>query len=353
LSGAGTLNGSGVAGTSRSNGRAHAAECTCPTCGSVIPEMVHKAILGRQRAHDAEIERAVGARFAKQIAEAEKKRKSEIDAAVKAATKSLRDGQTGVVTAAIQAERERADKAVADAVNATKLEFATERVRLESALADLQKKVQAKSPFDRGEPAEVSLFDAIVAAVPPTDVVRRVEKGRPGVDVVVEIVHGNTVVGKIAIDSKAHARWQNAFCVKLRQDQLRENAAFGILSSSVFPKGASQLHVQDGVIVCHPDRVPVLVSLLRRIILDGHTQKRGSEARNKKAEAVLKFLLSKQADDLFAKLVSTTRSLEALDMGEVKSHQSTWTKRSGLIREILQVHDSFTGTIGDIIGGGQ
>jgi hypothetical protein len=351
LSGRSTLNGSTP--QRRANGRDHVAECTCPTCGSVISKTVHTAILLQSRQHDAEIEKAITARFTVQLAEAQKVKRAEIDAAVKAATTALRDGQSAAIAAALEAERKRSEKAVADAVNAAMIEFATEKARLETTLADVQRKLQARTPHDRGEPAEQSLHDALVAVLPPTDIVRRVEKGQPGVDVIVEIVHGNTVVGKIVIDSKAHARWQNSFCTKLRADQLREGAAFGILSSSVMPKGASHLHLQEGTIVCHPDRVPVLVTLLRKVIVDNHVQKRGAEARNKKAEAILTFLLSGQADDLFTRLVAATRSLATLDATEVKSHQTTWTKRAGLIRDVVDIHDSLTTTISDIVSGGR
>jgi hypothetical protein len=335
------------------NGRTLAVECRCPTCASPISADQLASILGAQKAREIEIEKGIEAKFAGQLAEVERKRKREIDEAVKAATVALRDGQQAAIGAALEAERKRSEQAVADAVNAAMIEFATEKARLETTLADVQRKLQARTPHDRGEPAEQSLHDALVAVLPPTDIVRRVEKGQPGVDVIIEIVHGNAVAGKIVIDSKAHARWQNAFCTKLRADQLREGATFGLLSSSVMPKGASHLHLQEGTIVCHPDRVPVLVTLLRKVIVDNHVQKRGAEARNKKAEAVLAFLLSGQADDLFTKLVATSRSLEGLDAGEVKSHQTTWTKRAGLIRDVVDIHGSLTATISDIVSGGR
>src|SRR5262249_22326961 len=128
-----------------------------------------------------ELEQEVEAKFSRQLAEAEKKRKREVDAAVKAATQALREGQQAAIAAALDAERKRSEKAVADAVNAAMIEFATEKARLETTLADVQRKLQARTPHDRGEPAEVALADAVAAVLPSTDICRRVEKGRLGV----------------------------------------------------------------------------------------------------------------------------------------------------------------------------
>jgi hypothetical protein len=341
------------------NGRTEPSECRCPACQSIIPPDLLASIIGAENVRRLDIEQTVAARFAKQIAEAETKKKGEIAKAVKAATvvaetkiAAIRHNQAAVVVAALTAERIVAGQKLDEAVSAEKLAHAAEKLRLETALADMQRKLQGKTAHQLGEPFEASLYDTIVAALPPSDVARRVEKGQPGVDVIVEVVHGESVVGKIVLDSKNHARWQNAFTRKLRADQLAENADFGILSSTVFPKGASQLYVQDGVIIADPERVAVLVTILRRIIIDNHIQKRGSEARNEKADALFTFLLSRRADDLFLKMIRIARDLETLDEVEVKSHRTTWAKRAELVQGVVDVHDTITSTIADVVGGG-
>src|SRR5213079_2880233 len=96
--------------------------------------------------------------------------------------------------------------------------------------------------FQLGEPAERDLFAALETAF-PDDRLWRVVKGQPGPDVVVEVIHNGEPVGKIILDSKNHARWSNKFTAKLRADQLAEGADFAILSASVFPAGAQQLHI--------------------------------------------------------------------------------------------------------------
>jgi hypothetical protein len=54
----------------------HAGVCTCPTCGSAISAERYAAILGRQRAHDAEIIRAIEAKSAREIAKLEVPRRA-------------------------------------------------------------------------------------------------------------------------------------------------------------------------------------------------------------------------------------------------------------------------------------
>jgi len=141
LRGAPTPDGGVVTRARRANGNGHAGvgECHCPLCFSVLAPDRYAAVVGSLSARESEIEQTISARFTRQIADAERKRKVEIDAAVKAATKALRDGQAGIVAATIAAERERSDKVVAEAVNAVKIEFATEKARLETTLAEEKK----------------------------------------------------------------------------------------------------------------------------------------------------------------------------------------------------------------------
>jgi hypothetical protein len=169
--------------------------------------------------------------------------------------------------------------------------------------------------------------------------------------VIVEIVDHGEVVGSIVLDSKNHSRWSNRFTSKLRSDQLAAGADFAVLSSSVFPAGAQQLHIQDGVIVASPARVVVLVHLLRRQIIENHVHKLSGEARNDKAEALLAYLTSPQAGDLLGQLDAAAGSMLDLEVREVEAHHSVWRKRGELIRTVQKTHEDLVGAIDAILNG--
>jgi len=310
-------------------------------------EAAERAMTKREAAIRREAAAAANAALAPKLAEATQAKK---DAA--AQIKALRAGLEITIAARLEAQRETFEKATAGAVLAERATYQGEKLRMEEQLQNMQRRLQAKSAHQLGEPAEVDLFEALETAF-PDDRISRVVKGVRGPDVVVEVLHRDGVVGKIVLDSKNHARWSNKFTQKLRSDQLTEGADFAILSSSVFPAGARQLHMQDSVIVANPARVVVLVHLLRKQILDNFIQKLGSEARASKADAMYDFILSPPCDDLFDGLLKLTRDLSALDEGEVKAHRSTWVKRAQLIQAVDSARAEFVGVVAEIIGGGR
>jgi hypothetical protein len=343
----------------RGNGVAHDRDCRCPTCDSPISFEKLASIEGKGRAHDAEIERAAEARFTREMAKFEATKKADIAKARREAVKvvetrltAMRANQDAVIAERLEAHRQTFEKATASAVLAERAKYLGEKLKLEEQLQDMQRRLQAKTAHQLGEPPEVDLYDALAAAF-PEDRVSRVVKGVRGPDVLVEVLHHDAVIGKVVLDSKNHARWSNKFTQKLRSDQLAEGADFAILSSNVFPAGARQLHMQDNVVIADPARVVVLVHLLRKQIVDNFMQKLGSEARASKADAMYDFILSPGCDDLFDKLLKLTRDLSALDEGEVKAHRSTWVKRAQLVLAVNSVREEFVGVVAEIIGGGR
>jgi hypothetical protein len=310
-------------------------------------EAAERAMRKREAAIRREAAAAANAALAPKLAEATQAKK---DAA--AQIKALRAGLETTIATRLEAQRETFEKATAGAVLAERAKYLGEKLKMEEQLQDMQRRLQAKSAYQLGEPAEVDLFEALETAF-PHDRISRVVKGVRGPDVIVEVIHKGAVVGSVALDSKNHARWSNKFTQKLRSDQLAEGADFAILSSSVFPAGAQQLHVQDSVIVADPARVVVLVHLLRKQILDNFMQKLGSEARASKADAMYDYILSPNCDALFDKLLALTRDLSALDTNEIKVHRATWTKRAELVLAVNSVREEFVGVVAEIIGGGR
>jgi hypothetical protein len=327
----------------------NAAEPRCPYCGQEIVGGQDQAdeILARientERARLARQETALKQQFMRQQQQAQTKVKAEIAKAVREATattekklKLVRDQQAGVVAAAVSTE---------------KLQHAAEKLRLESALADMQRKLAAKPAYAIGEPAELDLYDAMVKAC-PDDVVTRVRRGTRGPDVRIQVcLGGNTPIGSIILDSKVHARWSGGFTTKLRADQIAEGADFAILSTTVFPAGAHELHLQDGVIVSSPQRVPVLVQLLRREIVEHHRLKLTTHARDERAEALLAYIVSPACGDLLDRLHAATDALIDIEVKEVSVHQATWRKRGELLRAVQKTQEDLIAAFDAITSG--
>lgn len=345
------------------NGRTEPNECRCPVCSSIISPAMLASIIGAENARRLEIEQSVEAKFAKQLADAEKARKGEIAAAVKAAVKvtetklkTIREGQTATIAAAVAAEREKTGKLVAEAVATAKVEHATEKARLEADLRLLQTKLAARPAHAIGLPAEIDLHQQISTMLTAAGLEDRAERVRPGVagaDVVVEIVHMGKVCGTLIVESKNHKTWKSSFTTRLRENQLRAGAAFSILSSPIFWSGAPpHIALRDSVICAKPEAVPTLILMLRQIVVDNHLRALGTEARDEKAEQALDFLTGATCNDLFDRLLRLGHDLTALDQREQSAHSTTWARRAEITAGVIAVQQQFVRTVADIIAGG-
>jgi hypothetical protein len=338
------------------------AEPHCPTClQSVTPE-VYRRIAGEQRARDAQIERSVETRFAREIARLQTTKKSEIAKAIKEALtaadaklKALAANQEGLVAARLEADRGKSAKALDEAVASTKLEHAAEKLRLETALADLQRKLaaSAKTPFQLGEPGEAALYEALVGTFAEDQCrISRVAKGRAGPDLIVEVLdHAGVAIATVVVEAKNHRRWSNAFITKVRSDQRDAGASWSILATNTFPKNGRGLAVIEGVIVCDPAFVPAVMELLRRQIFTVHRQRLTAVERDEKAAALLDFIGSSACADLLDQFVKIANGLHALDQREISTHETVWKRRAELVRSLQAAHADFMGAVGAIING--
>lgn len=340
-----------------------AGEALCPYCGRPVSRKEFKEIRARieteERARFAEIEKTLKQRFARERQQAAVAAQQAVEKAKKDATAQIEKTKREAATREAKIRQEAVEAAtaalapkIAEAVNAEKQRTFAEKLSLEQQLTDLQRRLQAKPAHQIGEPAEVELHAALAAAF-PADRITRVGKGVRGADVVMEIIHGDEVVGKIVLDSKSHKRWSNAFIGKIRADQRMAGGAFAILSSSgAFPKEAraTRLHIQDGVIVAAPTMIVAIVQLLRRQIVEMHRLKLTVASRDEKGQRLLDFIASPESADLFEKLRTATEALIALEVREIDQHHGVWRRRGELIRDAQRVHEDLTTAIDGIIG---
>ena len=177
------------------------------------------------------------------------------------------------------------EKARDDAVNAEIAKGFENELRLTTQLANLQRQWEKKTADELGEGAEVKLYEELKAHF-DGDKFHHVGKGNAGADIIQEVIQNGQVCGKIIFDSKDRNAWRNDFVSKLLVDQVAEGVEHAILSSRVFPAGAKQIQIQDGVIIANPARVVTIVELLRKQIINSFRLRLSAESRTEKTAAL-------------------------------------------------------------------
>jgi hypothetical protein len=364
---------------------AHVADARCPWCDQPISHEkfheIHAQIEAKERERSAEVERHLKEQIDREKSQAEAKAKAEVAAAQKAAAETIEKAkqeatkkeiaareETRKATEAAMAQkiaeaeqgkkaaeqqlkeqREALEKANVEAVNAEKAKAFETQNKLQEKLKELQRQLEKKTAEDLGEGAEVDLFEAIKREF-PHDRVTRVNKGTAGADIIHNVVHNNKVCGCIIYDSKNRNAWRNDYVTKLREDQLSAQADHAILSTMVFPAGARQLYIQDGVIVVNPARAVELAKILRKQVLQMHTLNLSNKARDEKTARLYEFITSDRCSQLIDRMETFSEDMLELDVKEKKAHDATWKRRGELLRSVQRAHGEFSAEIERIIG---
>src|SRR5258708_3585227 len=137
----------------------------------------------------AKVEADLKARVAREIAKAVKAATQVAEAKLKL----FRAGQDAVVAARVAAEREKAAKQVTQAINAERLQHSGEKLRLETALADLTRRLQRRTAGDLGDEGEVNLYEMLKAEFPGDDI-SRVAKGVQWPDIIHRTPCGSGII---------------------------------------------------------------------------------------------------------------------------------------------------------------
>src|SRR5882757_2073533 len=379
---------------------AQVADARCPWCDQAIShekfDEIRARIEAKERARSADAERHLKEQVAREKAQAEARPKTEVDAAQKAATEAIEKTKQEAATKEVAAreearrateaamaprlaeaeqgkkvaeqqlqaakaaqedqlnqrlkeQREALEKANTEAVNAEKAKAFTAQLKLEEKLQEMQRQLQKKSAEELGEGAEVDLFEAIKGAF-PHDEVTRVNKGAAGADIIHNVVNNGKVCGSIIYDSKNRNAWRNEYVTKLRQDQLSAKADHAILSTMVFPAGARQLHVQEGVIVVNPARAVVLAQMLRKHVLQTYALRLSNKARDQKTARLYEFVTSDRCSQILDQMEAVSDDMLELEVKEKKAHDTTWKRRGELIRSAQRAHGDFSAEVERIIG---
>ena len=321
----------------------------CPWCGQAITRREYKRIRERieaeGRAQIAKAEKALTERFAREQARAETKKKTEIEAArregVKAAETLLHER--------VQAARESFEKKMTEAVAAEKTKAYAERQKLDAQLQELQRRLQRRTAHELGEEGELDLYSELTRQF-PTDQIERIKKGVEGGDIRVRVVQNGKVCGCILIEAKNTSRFMSKYVAKLRADQLREKADHAILVTRAFPSGCEQLAIENDVVIVAPQRLLVLMGLLRRQTISAHSATLSQQGRSEKAAAIYRFISSDRFRQTLDQIGKLTDELTSVDRSELTTHQRVWNRRAELIRAVETANQDIATEIDSIVG---
>jgi hypothetical protein len=215
-------------------------------------------------------------------------------------------------------------------------EFTRERESFQEKIQEMNRQLSRRSSQEIGDGAEIDLYETLRETF-PSDQITRIQIGHPGADILHEVMYKGQPCGRIVIDSKNRKAWQNAFVMKLRQDQTEAGAEHAILSSTAFPSGKKELCIESEVIVVSPARVQHVVTLLRRTMITVHVRGLSIKERAGKMNRLYKLITSEGYAQKFGELVNLTNDVLDLDVQEKKSHDSVWKKRGGLATRMNSV----------------
>jgi hypothetical protein len=309
-----------------------------------------QAIAAARNEAKAQAEAAALARLADtqtRLAQAEQARSDAADqiAALKAEQQAAVDARVAEIKETLLRQKEDLQREKETAILAEKAKV----LKLTSEVADLHRKLEGKTAHELGEGSEIDLFEQLRQAF-AGDRIQRVPKGVNGADVIHEVVHNGRVCGKIVYDAKNRDAWQNGFAVKLNADKLAQGADHAILSSNKFPKDKREIHLQDGVIVAAPGRVPAIVEILRDQLVRLSELRVSNEERGSKTEALYGFITSEHCKQLIGQVEAQAGKMLDLDTREQEAHRRLWDTRKKLIHSVQKARSDLSFEIDRIIG---
>jgi len=305
----------------------------CPWCGSTITHakflQIQAAIRDDELKKLAAVEKTLRAQLEKEVAaQAQKlmKERQAIDAEKAKLKKQIKE-EVAQVRQILQKDRDAA-------LLRKDAEFARERDALQKKISDMSRRV-SKRAGEIGEGAEIDLYDELRGAFPEDQIARVKTKG--GANLLQDVRYKGKSAGRILIDSRPRAAWQQAFVTRLRQEQSDAGADHAILATPMFPSGKKELFIDSGVIVVAPARVRAIVEVLRKALIAMHVAKLSEAERADKLSRLFKFITSTGFKRKLAEASDLAGEALQIDVDEKRAHDNVWKKRGTVLTRIKNV----------------
>ncbi len=251
------------------------------------------------------------------------------------------------VEASLAALREQTRTAVQDEYRLKLAESQQTIGSMTRQIEDLKRRAEQGSQQLQGEVLELEL-EAMLRTRFARDLIEPVAKGEHGGDVL-QRVQGPSgqICGAILWESKRTRSWNDAWLVKLREDQRTARADVAVIVSQVLPKGVESFDMLEHVWVAHPRVALPLAAVLRQSLLELAAARQAGEGQQTKTEMVYRYLTGPRFRQRVQAIVEGfTGMQEDLDR-ERKVILKQWAKRQEQIERVMQ---ATVGMYGDLQG---
>ena len=214
-------------------------------------------------------------------------------------------------------------------------------------IEDLKRKAEQGSQQRQGEVGEEEL-EGLLRGTFPSDDIRAIGQGVRGADLHQVVIDSrNRKSGSILWECKNARNWNDAWLVKLKQDQRALHADLAVLVSAVLPKGCTRFVLLDGVLVTDFACAPCLAGVLRANLFELAQTRSAALHKEEKLELLHRYLSGVEFRQRVEAVVEAFTAMRHDLVQERRAAERQWARRA---RQIDAVTLNVAGMYGDLQG---
>lgn len=277
----------------------------------------------------------------RELEEKEKNRELEMARKLDEEKKKMEEQMAKVQDEALEVKM----KDVQEEFRKKELEYQKQQEQLKKSLDDAKRKAEQGSQQIQWDIQEDDLKNAISQAF-PIDNIEDVPTGIKWADLI-QTVNNNLgqASGVIVWESKNTKSWTDAWIMKLKEDKLKVNGNIAILVTTVLPKTVKNFGMVDDVMVCLPEYVIAVASILRDKLLSISKVETSLQWKDVKMEMLYKYLSSEEFSWKMNMMIDVFSNLKSWIDAERRAMEKNWKKRE---KDLERATFAVTGMYGEL-----
>jgi hypothetical protein len=208
-----------------------------------------------------------------------------------------------------------------------------ERVKLQTQLDEMSRKLEKHTGEQLGQEAETDLLTQLKQAF-SADKIEPIGRGVKGADIVQYVREDGKDVGRIVYESKNVSSWQNKFVSQAKRYQSQYDTPNVMIVTSAFPRKKKGLCVVKDLPVVEPRLAVALASILRDGILEVARLRITQVERERKGHQLFDYIVGDKFRTRFGEIADSVMSLREHQQKERDWHENAWESETKLHEKI-------------------